>query len=295
MTQTTQTSPETSLAPSAIVGHAFAVVALAVGLWLSPMRPAAAASPTEAFAAHTKGSTATVDHSAWDALLKAYVVAGSDGVNRVAYARFKREAHPRLEAYIQALAAVDVKALDRPEQFAFWANLYNAKTVDIVLDKYPVASIKDISLGGGLFASLSGGPWKAKVVEIGGVELSLDDIEHAILRPIYKDARIHYAVNCASYGCPNLGTEAFSATRLSEQLDAAARAYVNHPRGIAVKNGSATASSIYSWYQVDFGGTAAGVIAHMKRFAGEALKPKLESITGIDDYGYDWSLNDAKN
>jgi hypothetical protein len=259
---------------------------------LSPLQ-AAAKSPGEIFSAHAAGSKAAVDHSAWDRLLKTYVVPGADGIGRVAYSRFKAEAHGALKDYIRHLSSIDIRTFDRPEQFAYWANLYNAKTIDIVLDRYPVKSIKDISLGGGLVATLTGGPWKAKVLEIAGAELSLDDIEHSILRPIFKDPRVHYAVNCASIGCPNLGTEAFTGARLDAQLEAAAQAYVNHPRGLRIESGEAIASSIYSWFADDFGGEP-GVLAHFRRYAADALKPKLESITAIGDYGYDWTLNDAK-
>jgi hypothetical protein len=254
---------------------------------------ASAKSPTEAFAGHTAGATATIDHAAWNGLLQSYVVAGADGVNRVDYARFKKEGHATLKDYLQQLQAADPSRLDRPEQFAFWANLYNAKTIDIVLDKYPVKSIKDISLGGGLVALVTGGPWKAKVVKVSGQDLSLDDIEHAILRPVFKDPRVHYAVNCSSFGCPNLGREAFTGSRLDAQLDAGARAYVNHPRGISIEGGKAKASSIYDWFKVDFGGNDAGVLAHVAKYAEPALKEKLKGITTIGDFDYDWSLNDV--
>lgn len=270
-----------------IMGLILGVVALCAS--------ASAKSPAELFSAYSQDSTVTVDHTAWDNLLKTYVVPGADGINRVAYGRFKTEGNVELKSYIKALEGVDVRGLDRPEQFAFWANLYNAKTVDIVLEKYPVKSIKDISLGGGLVAAVTGGPWKAKVLMVSGAELSLDDIEHGILRPVFKDPRVHYAVNCASFGCPNLGAQAFTGATLEAQLDAGARAYVNHPRGIALHDGKATASSIYTWFQADFGGDEAGVLKHLKRYAGDALKPKLESITAIDDYGYDWNLNDAND
>ena len=106
-------------------------------------------------------------HKAWDKLLAAYVVPGRDGINRVRYARFKRDGRAALKAYVAALQKVSPAALARPDQFAFWANLYNATTIDIVLDKYPVSSIKKINLGGGLLSLVSGGPWKAKVVHVG--------------------------------------------------------------------------------------------------------------------------------
>ncbi len=261
---------------------------------VSPVE-ALAASPAETFGKHTPGATKTVDHSAWDALLKSYVIPGTDGVNRVAYTRFKAERHKELKAYVAALEAVDPATLDRPEQFAYWANLYNAKTIDIVLDKHPVKSIKDISLGGGLLTLVTGGPWKAKVLKVKGEALSLDDIEHGILRPVFKDPRVHYAVNCASFGCPNLAAEALTGAKLEAQLDAGARAYVNHPRGFKVEGGKVTASSIYSWFQADFGGSDKGALAHAVKFAAPGLKAALEKASGISAYDYDWSLNEGKS
>ena len=228
------------------------------------------------------------------AMLQTFVVPGRDGLNRVRYAAWRAEARDRLRAYVARLAGTDVGALDRPEQFAFWSNLYNARTIEIVLDRYPVRSIKEISLGGTLLSNFTGGPWKAKVVTVAGLELSLDDIEHVILRGLFKDPRVHYAVNCASVGCPNLGREALTGAALESQLDALARAFVNAPRGVRVAGGRVTASSIFSWFQVDFGGSAAGVLAHARRYAGPALKQQLEGITTIADYAYDWSLNDAQ-
>ncbi|MEQ1714006.1 MAG: DUF547 domain-containing protein, partial [Hyphomicrobium sp.] len=233
-------------------------------------------------------------HAVLDKLLKTYVVSGRDGVNRVRYAKFKSDGHAALKGYVAALEMVDVATLDRPEQFAYWANLYNAKTIDVVLDKYPVKSIKDISLGGGLLTLVTGGPWKAKIVKVKGQELSLDDIEHGILRPGFKDPRVHYAVNCASFGCPNLAAEAFIGARIDAQLDAGAKAYVNHSRGVMADGGKLKASSIYNWFQADFGGSDKGVLEHLRKYASPELKQKLDVATGIADYDYDWTLNEAQ-
>ncbi len=238
------------------------------------------------------GSKQTIDHAAWTALLGRYVHLGEDGLNRVDYAAFKRDGHGALKSYIGELEKLDPRTLDRPGQFAYLANLYNAKTIDVVLEAYPIASIKDISLGGGLLATLAGGPWKAKVVKVGGVEASLDDIEHGVLRPLFKDPRVHYAVNCASIGCPNLGTEAFTATKLDEQLDAAARAYVNHQRGAKVSGDGLIVSSIYKWYQGDFGGSDEGVVRHLRKYAAGDLAVSLETKQTIASHAYDWGLND---
>src|SRR3990172_522751 len=274
--------------PGTMIGAAIALCVMVARLSGSAL----ADTPQDLFRAPESGSTQTVDHSAWDRLLKAYVKADPSGLNRVDYAAFKAGGHGELKAYVRHLEKVDPRGLDKAEQFAFLANLYNAKTIDIVLDKYPVKSIKDISLGGGLVATFTGGPWKAKVLTLQGVELSLDDIEHTILRPIFKDPRVHYAVNCASTGCPNLGTEAFTGAKLNEQLDAAARAYVNHPRGVDVRSDGLVASSIYSWFADDFGGTEEAVLSHLKKYAEPELRARLAGSASITDYAYDWSLND---
>lgn len=258
------------------------------------MSSANAAEPSDIFKKAAAGSTVTVDHSAWDKLLKVYVKAGPDGLNRVDYAAFRNAGQGELKLYIRRLEAVDPQTLDRAEQFALLANLYNAKTIDIVLDNYPVRSIKDISLGGGLFASLSGGPWKAKVLKMSGVDLSLDDIEHGILRPQFKDPRVHYAVNCASVGCPNLQADALTGAKLSQQLDAGARAYINHPRGVSVTSGGVVVSSIYNWFKADFGGNDEGILTHLRKYAAPDLAAKLKTVSSISNHAYDWSLNDAR-
>ena len=223
----------------------------------------------------------------------------SSGINLVDYAAFKKDGHKTLKAYVNRLEKVDVAKLDKKEQFAFWSNLYNAKTIDVVLDHYPVDSIRNITINEGIFGALkstvgAGGPWKSKIMKVQGHKLSLDDIEHNILRPIYKDPRVHYAVNCASIGCPNLGQQAFTGANLDTMLDAGAVSYVNHPRGITVTNGKVQASSIYSWFVADFGGSATGVLEHVRKYAKPELKAKLKGIASISSYGYDWALNDTK-
>ncbi len=228
------------------------------------------------------GSKSSVDHSAWNQFLSSYVSAGSDGVNRVNYGAAKG-AQAALKRYIAGLEASDPTTLTRDAAMAFWINLYNAKTVDTVLDNYPVASIRDI--GGGVF---SRGPWDSKISTVSGRSLSLNDIEHGILRPIWKDARIHYAVNCASIGCPNLRTKAFTAKSLNRDLDQAARDYATSSRGAEQTSKGLVVSSIYEWYKADFGGNDAGVIAHIAQYGGPT------GATKIKDDRYDWSLNDAK-
>jgi len=289
--QRTGRTSATALRPSGTL--ASFVVALSV---FGASLPAVAyGSPAQdLFRTPAEGSTEIVDHASFDQLLQTYVKPGADGLNRVDYAALKEGGLQSLRSYIRNLEQVDPANLDRAEQFAFLANLYNAKTLEIVASRYPVKSIRDISLGGGVLAALGGGgPWKAKVLKIQGVELSLDDIEHGILRPVFKDPRVHYAVNCASIGCPNLRTEAFTGAKLSQQLDSASRDYVNSSRGVRFENGRPVISSLYVWYQNDFGGTDRGVLDHLRRYAAPPLERKLAGVKSIGKDAYDWGLNDA--
>ncbi len=240
------------------------------------------------------------DHAAaiqsYGGLLTKYLSPRPDGVVGVDYAKWHASKSDReaLDKVVASLAAQTPSKMQRGEAFAFWANLYNALTLKVVLDAYPVASIKDIkSSGAGFFDFKSYlGPWRTKLATVEGKELSLDDIEHSIMRPTFKDARVHYSVNCASIGCPDLKLTPWSADTLEADLDAAAKAYVNHPRGAKVsEDGKLTVASIYSWFQDDFGGTPAGVVAHLMKYAEPALAAKLNGKAGFDGHEYDWALN----
>ena len=244
----------------------------------------------ERWTAHDPASTATIDHGRWNALIDTYLVPSPDGINRFAYGRVSRNDKRALGTYIADLAALPIDAYNRDEQFAYWVNLYNALTVNVVLDHYPVTSILKISISPGL---LSVGPWGKKLVLVAGEELSLDDIEHRILRPIWQDARIHYAVNCAALGCPNLMPVAFTGANANRLLDRGARGYVNRPNGIAVRGGGLVVSSIYDWYKDDFGGDDAIVIAHLRKYADPLLAEVLDTATQIVDDQYDWAINEA--
>jgi hypothetical protein len=235
------------------------------------------------------------DHSAFDRLLQIYVKPGTDGLNRVDYAGWRANGADRaaLDAYIMVLSGTAASRLTRLEQWAFWANLYNAITVQVILDRYPVGSIRDIrSTGAGLSVGGLIGPWKTKRVVVEGRNLSLDDIEHAIMRPTFKDPRVHYSVNCASIGCPNLPRRAFRAASLEADLDANARAFINSPRGVRVVRDGVRLSSIYTWFKEDFG-TQAQLRAHLAKYAQPALAAQIQTAR-ILGHDYDWKLNDAK-
>lgn len=246
------------------------------------------AKPWPRWERHSPDSQKRIDHTDWDALLKTYVRPGPDGVNRFAYSRLSASDAQQLHNYVRRLAGIKISDYRRPEQFAYWINLYNALTVQVVLTHYPVKSIREIKLDGSGFG---GGPWDAKLVTVEGEELSLNDIEHRILRPIWRDPRIHYAVNCASIGCPNLRREAYTGDTVNRVLESAARDYVNNPRGVVVDDRDIIVSSIYVWFRPDFGGSDVAVLDHLRRYAGPTLKSKLEGRDSIFDHRYDWGLN----
>lgn len=236
---------------------------------------------------HDPSSTVVIDHSVWDGLLKRYLSTGSDGVNRVNYVALNAGGRVALDGYIANLAAQPVSTLNRDQQLAYWVNLYNAVTVRTVAEAYPVASIRDIDISPGLFAD---GPWGKPLVTVEGESLSLNDIEHRILRPHWDDPRIHYGVNCAALGCPNLATAAYTGNAVGEQLDSGARAFVNSPRGVAFEGDRLRVSSIYAWFQSDFGGNDAGILAHLRSYAAPELRTRLERVDTIDTHAYDWAL-----
>jgi hypothetical protein len=243
------------------------------------------------------GSPAKAADATFDALLAKYVKAGDDGVNRVDYAGWKASAQDvsQLNGYIRDASGRLPSKMPRAEAFAYWVNLYNAVTLKIVLERYPVTSIRDIKSDGILDPKAYLGPWRTKRVTVEGRSYSLDDIENDVLRPVFKDPRVHYAINCASYGCPNLRTRAWSAAMLDADLDLAAREYINHPRGVtALPNNRLKVSSIYKWFAADFGGDDATVLAHLRKYAGAKLAAVLVSNPKIAEDTYDWSLNDAR-
>jgi len=223
-------------------------------------------------------------------MLKKYIIIDDpSGINLFRYKDVSQDDRKKLTGYIDYLQKIRVSSLNRLEQKAYWINLYNILTVKLILDHYPVESIRDIDISPGWF---SNGPWDAKLLTIEEEKVSLNDIEHRILRPIFEDNRIHYAVNCASLGCPNLQPVAFTVTNMNEQLEIGAKTYVNNPRGARIVKGKLFVSSIYVWFQEDFGGNKRGVIKHLLQYAEDDLADALRTYDKrLYDY-YDWSLNE---
>ncbi|MEM7020304.1 MAG: DUF547 domain-containing protein [Pseudomonadota bacterium] len=229
-----------------------------------------------------------IDHQPWQQLLDRYLITKtSDEVYRFDYAKVTTEDKHLLAGYLKHLQGLDPRLYARVTQKAYWINLYNALTVQVILSNYPVDSIKDIKTSLLDF----GGPWNDKVATVAGQALTLNDIEHGILRPIWQDNRIHYAVNCASLGCPNLWPQVYTAENTESLLEQAARNYINHSRGVSLNNGKLTVSSIFDWYQEDFDDSEAGVLTHLQKYAEPDLKKQLSSYQGRLHYDYDWQLN----
>lgn len=235
------------------------------------------------------GSTRDVDHSSWQAFLTQYVTSHDDGINRVAYRQARESnAGQSVTRYVERLSATDPRHLNRAAQMAYWINLYNALTVEVVLHHPNKKSIR--RMGGGFFLR---GPWDDEATVIAGQTLTLNDIEHRILRPIYQDPRIHFAVNCASLGCPNLAQTVFRADTLDDALSAAERAYINHPRGVSFdSHADLRVSSLFSWYRQDFADSERALLKYLAQRHDTQSDTLARHTAGID-YEYDWTLNSA--
>jgi len=192
---------------------------------------------------------------------------------------------------LQQLQSIDTRGLNRNEQLAFWFNLYNARTVDLVLDNYPIRSVRQIKQK---FTDFVGPFDDAGAVNVLGKSLSLNDIESGIVRPVWNDPRIHYALNCASFGCPNLSPKAWTAQTLDGDLNGAAYEYVNSGRAVKRSLRGIRTAKIYKWYKDDFGGSDQDVLNHIRQYADANTQNILSRQQKIAGYFYDWSLNDGR-
>ncbi|MBK6995912.1 MAG: DUF547 domain-containing protein [Lewinellaceae bacterium] len=231
-----------------------------------------------------RNSTAKpVTHEIWNDLLKKHVAA--DGF--VHYKGFIQDS-AKLNDYLRLLESAHPSdtGWTRQEQMAYWINAYNAYTVQLIVRNYPTKSIKDIKRGIAFVNSV----WDIKFIKIQKYTYDLNNIEHNILRPVFKDARIHAAVNCASYSCPKLLNEAYTAQDLESQLDKSMRSFVNDPLRNQITAEKARISEIFKWFKGDFERDAGSVREYLNRYS----KVKLTDKTDISHLDYQWSLNEAK-
>ena len=216
-------------------------------------------------------------HTQYDVIVKSAVIDGT-----VDYVALNKNPRP-LKQYLATLAGVSeatFKTWTEPQQIAFLANLYNASTLRLILDHYPVKSIKDIG-------NWRKGPWDQPTVRLFGKTITLNNLEHNILRKQYHEPRLHMALVCAAKGCPPLRNEAYTAGRLDAQLDNQSRTYLSTPAGLVIdrKKGIVSISSIFKWYGGDF----PSVSAFIEKQSGQSLNGLKTKY--LD---YDWSLNNAE-
>ena len=221
-----------------------------------------------------------VDYGTYAELLQAHV---RDGV--VDYAGFKAD-EARLDDYLARNGRVNPESLSREDRFAYYINAYNAWTIKLILTGYPgVKSIKDLG-------SLLQSPWKKPFVKIDGRTLTLDEIEHSILRPQFKDARVHFAIVCASKGCPPLIAQPYRGAVLDEQLNRVTTAFLNRPGNYRLEGDRFEVSSIFKWFGEDFGNLFDFYIRYAQGDLKQALQSGRDRIR-IGYLDYDWSLNGA--
>jgi len=234
------------------------------------------------FAVLTAGGDSDL-HKTWDTMLQKYVKNG-----QVNYKGFARDVK-QLDGYLEKLDKTDVSTFSREEKLAFWINAYNAYTVKLILNHYPVKSIRKISR-----------PWKQRIWKAAGKTLSLDDMEHKILRKELKEPRIHFAIVCASIGCPDLQGFAFTGDHVNKQLDRAATQFFASRKHFYFETDEKKVkifiSKIFSWFGEDFGDNKEQKVNFILRFLEkpDAEKIKKAASIKIKYLGYDWNLNEGR-
>lgn len=210
-------------------------------------------------------------HSSWDTLLKTYV----DDQGNVDYKNLS-SCKSKISVYLEKLAKnAPTPSWSKNEKLAFYINLYNAGTVQLILKNYPIKSIKKIS-----------SPWDKEWIKVGTQVLSLGDIEHKILRKM-QEPRIHFAINCASYSCPKLENEAFTASKIEMQLEQATKNFINDLKRNKISASEVELSQIFKWFKKDF--TAKGSLLN---FINPYTQTELSKETDINYLDYNWNLNE---
>ncbi|MBA3536422.1 MAG: DUF547 domain-containing protein [Tatlockia sp.] len=230
----------------------------------------------------------TIPHDDWQEFLNRRVMTNEESINLVDYAHINSEDQALLKRYIDKMSKIDIDIYNRNEQLAFWINLYNALTVQVIANYYPVGSIEEINISPGLFSI---GPWGKKLVIVDESPLSLEEIQNRIIRPVWNDQRTLYAINNGAIGAANLSKKAYKGTTLEAALDEVTFDYINSLRGVQVIEGALIVSKIYDWFNEDFGGTEQDVINHIQQFAKEPLLSQLKHVNKIESYIYNWHLN----
>lgn len=237
-------------------------------------------------------AAAPPDYSAWNELLARYY----DPAKGMSYKALKAHDAQTLAGLRRRLAEVDPASLAKNDQLAYWINLYNVSVVAVVVDHYPVESIRDVSTDPIIRLNV----FKKPYVQAKGGAISLNDIENDKIRAGFKDPRIHFAINCAALSCPPIRTEAYAGSRLGEQLDDQARKFLNGPHGVRLeKDGDSLVvhtTKIMDWFGEDFDKWGGGRLAFIKRYVSPEKRGEIDRAGGrvkLDYDDYSWKLNDA--
>lgn len=236
---------------------------------------------------HSPHSEVVVDHSVWQSILDSYLTQEDpSGINLFDYTGVSELDKLRLKAYLNELQKIDPRELNRKEQKAYWLNMYNATTVELVTSRAPIKTIRSVRSG-----FFSAGPWNLKLLKVANQKLSLNDIEHRILRPIWKDALLHFGLNCASLGCPDLLPTAFTSINVDVLLERAARDFLAHPRGLMVySDQSIMLSKIFDWYEEDFGSNERAMLLFLQQYMSAEQSLAVARAKRVR-YDYNWELN----
>lgn len=222
----------------------------------------------------------------WDELLRQYV----DGQGRVDYQSWQAKSRQKLTDWLTEISQIDIQSCrDRDRRLALWLNLYNALTIDRVLSVYPIASIRPTIWGIPNWISFLAF-FSRPIYQISDRSYSLNDIEHGILRREFSDSRIHFALVCASVGCPLLRNEAYSSESVQIQLENDAERFINNRAKVYYDSLSNTfyCSPIFKWYRQDFLNVAESIPQYIQKYLSTVELPKETRISYLS---YDWSLN----
>ncbi len=221
-----------------------------------------------------------IKHNLWDSLVREHV----NEAGLVDYPGFITDS-TRLNAYLELLGDhhPNDKHWTRDERLAYWINAYNAFTVKLIVDHYPVESIKDIKNGIPFVNTV----WDIKFIDIEGRTYDLNNIEHGIIRPKFEEPRIHFAVNCAALSCPKLANRAYTAEQLDAQLTEAAKSFLADEQKNELRPGKVKISKIFTWYQGDFTTEGRSLIEYLNQYAPIEIQ---EGAT-IEYLDYSWALN----
>ncbi len=259
----------------------FSIILLVFGLGLSA--PAQAQELVDVFN-KTGANEKQIDYAPYREFLETYMKASNDGVNRFSYGNITAEGRGLLTTQLSILHGIRIIDYNKNIQLAYWINLYNIIVLHAVVKNYPIESIEDIPK-----------VWKTDYVTVQGQKLSLDDIEHAIIRPIFKDWRIHAALNVAAISSGNIPFKPYGTNNLDYELNQTATQWLSHPRTFHGEGNTLRLSTVFKWYKEDFGDSREGLLSIIQQNLNDFAMIKFNTYKDKKiKYFFDWTLNDKK-